>query len=94
MDVSKHLVAGVVEKDTENPGKYKFVCCCPECGEFTGEEYPITDTRNLAIGAASLFSSGSVITICSLSAIAIAAAIVIYLQRKKKMKEEGEHEEA
>ena len=90
IDVSGHLVGGVVEKDPDNPGKYKFVCRCPDCGEPTGEEYPVIDSyNNLGIGAASLFGGGSVIAICSLAGIAIIAAIAIYIQKKKKIKNDN-----
>jgi hypothetical protein len=59
IDVSGHLLGGVVEEDPDNPGKYKFVCRCPDCEEPTGEEYPVTDTyNNFGLGAASLFSGG------------------------------------
>ena len=85
IDVSVHLSGGIIADDPDNPGKSKFVGKCSDCGELNGIEYPIIEstTYKWDVGAASLFSSGSLIAICSLAGLAIATAIIIFLKKKK-----------
>lgn len=85
-DVNEHTIGGYVEDDPDNPGKFKFVRRCTDCGEPTGEEYPITESKTYnwdMSGSASLFGSGSLIAVCALAGVALLAAIVIFMKKKK-----------
>lgn len=95
IDVSGHLSGGIIEDDPDNPGKFKFVGKCSDCGELSGVEYPIIEstTYKWDTGAASLFNDGSLIAICSLAGVAIVAALIIFLKKKKNLKKEYGDEE-
>ena len=100
-DVCDCIFDGYVVRDPDNPGAYKFVQQCSDCGEPNGVEYPVSSTDlnqfGTTQGAASLLGNGSIIAICSFMAVVIAAAAFIWLRRRRmslnNKKDKGDNED-
>lgn len=75
------------EATADTDGSYSIVYYCTECNSRLSDTKVIIPAGTPAKGSdlgASVFSTGSIIAICSFAAIAIVAATAMYFIRKKK----------
>ena len=75
------------EATVDTDGSYSIVYYCTECNSRLSDTKVIIPAGTPAKGSdlgASVFSTGSIIAICSFAAIAIVAATAMYFIRKKK----------
>ena len=75
------------EATADTDGSYSIAYYCTECNSKLSESKVIIPAGTLAKGSdlgASVFSTGSIIAICSFAALAIVTATIVYFLKRKK----------